>query len=423
MDSKFRLVLNLYLITFVLALVATRVYTIPIDNGQAVMGIDADGSGSGSGTGNSTSNGMANTDANGGDDDADAGTDTGTGSMSGSGSAAIGKSNSFAGTNNYFAYALPDQDRHTLLDAMKAADMKVLRTWVSGQDAGQKKSNSIAVPDLEHEGLGQYDDKILTLIDQLMVDAHERGIKLLIGMYDQNSLIKRKDDVYAQKYGSDGLKFYTDSEAISHFNNRITYILTQHKNALLGNKPWSELGNYIFGYEAQNEPMVFNQDFYKQHLSWICTTAAMIRKNVEDKNQLIFTGGGSAAASVQPDFFKPSCSGIDVVAIHDYNDDYDKFMDDAVSQAKAAGKKLLIEEWGSKAGDGQAANLNANIQKINKYKVPWLYWQLISNPDPGEGEDFEIQVNGKNWDPLAKGAKDTAALDDAPFDFSAALTL
>ncbi|KAL0062007.1 hypothetical protein AAF712_011163 [Marasmius tenuissimus] len=329
--------------------------------------------------------------------------------------------NSFAGANNYFIYSLPDTDRHAILDGMKAAGMKVLRTWVTGHTSGQKNSSNTDIPDLEHNGIGTYDDKILDQIDQLMVDAHARGIKLLIGMHDKNSLQFDNNDVYRKRYGE--RNFYTDPDAINNFNQRITHIMNIHKNKLLNNKPWSELGGYIFGYEAQNEPMIFDQDFYKAHLSWVCNTAQQIRNNVGDRNQLIFTGGGSAASSVQPFFFSSSCPAIDVVAIHDYNDDYDTFIPTAISQARSAGKKLIIEEWGSLVGSGRTANLNSNIQKINNYKVPWLYWELISNPDPHEGEDYEIQVNGADWSTLAAGSKNTAGLTGAPFDFSGSLAL
>ncbi|KAG5638029.1 hypothetical protein H0H81_002230 [Sphagnurus paluster] len=273
--------------------------------------------------------------------------------------------NSFTGANNYYAYSLPDAQRYALLDGMKAAGMKVLRTWVTGHEAGQKGSNSRKVLDLEANGIRNYNDTILDLVDQLMVDAHARGIKLLI----ENSL--QAGDIYGKKYGQTG--FYTNPSAIDDFNQRITYILNIHKNKLLGNRPWSELSAYIFGLEAQNEPMIFDQTFYKNNLAWICNTAKQIRNNVGDKKQLIFTGGGSAASSVQSIFFTSSCA-VDVVAIHDYNDDYDDFMKSAVDQAKAAGKKLIIEEWGSLYGGGRTANLQSNIQKINNYKAPWIYW-------------------------------------------------
>ncbi|KAJ7509047.1 glycoside hydrolase family 5 protein [Mycena galericulata] len=326
--------------------------------------------------------------------------------------------NSWAGANNYFAYALPEADRIALLDGMQAAGMKVLRTWVTGVGAGQKDSDNIAVPDLEANGIGNYDDTVLNLIDQLMVDAHARGIKLLIGMHDVNAL--ESPDVYGSTYGTEG--FYTNAAAINNFNQRITHILNIHKNSLLGNQPWSDLSAYIFGLEPQNEPMIFDQSFYTSHLSWICNAAQQIRNNVGDPNQLIFTGGGSAAASVQSTFFQSSCA-INVVAIHDYTDGYDSYMPSAISQAKAAGKKLIIEEWGSLVGSGRTANLDSNVQKINNYQVPWLYWELISNPDPHQGQDYEIQVGGMDWSTIEGLAETTAELSAAPFDFSASLAL
>ncbi|TFK39569.1 glycoside hydrolase [Crucibulum laeve] len=328
--------------------------------------------------------------------------------------------NSFAGASNYYAYSLPDTDRHALLDGMKVAGMKVLRTWVTGHEAGQKGSSTTKIVDLEANGIRNYDDTILDQIDQLMVDAHARGIKLLIGMYDQNSL--QNGDVYSMKYGVNG--FYTNTNAIDDFNQRITHILNGHKNKLLGNRPWSELSAYIFGLEAQNEPMIFNQTFYKSHLSWICNTAQQIRNNVGDRKQLIFTGGDSGSASVQSFFFGSSCPAIDVVAIHDYSDDYDDFMSSAISQAQAVGKKLVIEEWGSLFGNGRTANLQSNIQKINNYKVPWLYWELISNPDPHLEEDYEVgSGGGGDWSILSSESQSTAALSGAPFDFSSSLDL
>ncbi|KAJ7606952.1 hypothetical protein DFH06DRAFT_1018939, partial [Mycena polygramma] len=147
-------------------------------------------------------------------------------------------------------------------------------------------------------------------------------------------------------------------------------------------------------------------------------------------NQLIFTGGGSAAASVQSTFFGSSCAGIDVVAIHDYTDGYDSYLPSAISQAQAAGKKVIIEEWGSLVGSGRTANLNSNVQKINSRKVPWIYWELMSNADPHQSEESArttrcaaIQVNGADWSTISSASQATGALTNAPFDFSASLAL
>lgn len=70
-------------------------------------------------------------------------------------------------------------------------------------------------------------------------------------------------------------------------------------------------------------------------------------------------------------------------------------MASAVSEAQVAGKKLLAEEWGSLApsGSSRTANEESNIDKINNYKVPWLYWELITNTDPGDGQDYEVRVS------------------------------
>ncbi|KAJ6584021.1 hypothetical protein DFH09DRAFT_1308727 [Mycena vulgaris] len=65
------------------------------------------------------------------------------------------------------------------------------------------------VRDLEANAIGNYDDTVLNLIDQLMIDAHARGIKLLIGMHDENAL--QSGDIYCSTYGVDG--FYTNPGA------------------------------------------------------------------------------------------------------------------------------------------------------------------------------------------------------------------
>jgi mannan endo-1,4-beta-mannosidase len=72
-----------------------------------------------------------------------------------------------------------------------------------------------------------------------------------------------------------------------------------------------------------------------------------------------------------------------------------------------------------------------------------VYWELISNPDPHQGEDYEvlpgypfpllsradpvamiqIQVNGADWGTISAASQSAAALTGAPFDFSASLAL
>lgn len=49
--------------------------------------------------------------------------------------------------------------------------------------------------------------------------------------------------------------------------------------------------------------------------------------------------------------------------------------------------------------------------------LPWLYWQFLTNPDPHQGYDYEIQVGGDNWDAI-KSASQAAATSACAFDFS-----
>ena len=115
----------------------------------------------------------------------------------------------------------------------------------------------------------------------------------------------------------------------------------------------------------------------------------------------------------------------------------------AVTAAQDAGKKVIIEEWGSLYGSGRDANITNTVQKINNYgvrlslspfsplsrsltrtfQVPWFYCELITNVDDHQGtQDYEIEVNGADWSNLVSGVQSTSATK-AAFDFSGALAL
>lgn len=83
-----------------------------------------------------------------------------------------------------------------------------------------------------------------------MANAHTYGIKLLVSIHSYNAL-SGKADFYGQWYGTGN--FYTDSNAIGYFKNRIAHVLS-HVNPHNG-KPWSQSSEYIFAFEAQNEAM------------------------------------------------------------------------------------------------------------------------------------------------------------------------
>jgi aryl-phospho-beta-D-glucosidase BglC (GH1 family) len=72
---------------------------------------------------------------------------------------------------------------------MQSAGMKVLRVWLDGQSTSTTKGTTItSYPSLETSAVGTYDDTVLNLLDDVMVDANKYGIKLLISMHSWNAL-------------------------------------------------------------------------------------------------------------------------------------------------------------------------------------------------------------------------------------------
>lgn len=71
-------------------------------------------------------------------------------------------------------------------------------------------------------------------------------------MHSWNALSAK--DIYGQWYGTGD--FYEQAAPQAGFDNRLKHILN-HKHSTLG-KPWSQLPEYIFGFEAENEAMIGN---------------------------------------------------------------------------------------------------------------------------------------------------------------------
>ena len=69
-------------------------------------------------------------------------------------------------------------------------------------------------------------------------------------MHSFNAL--QAGDVYGKQYGTG--YFYEQAEAVSAFDARLQHVLN-HIHTTLG-KPWKELNEYIFAFEAENEAMI-----------------------------------------------------------------------------------------------------------------------------------------------------------------------
>ncbi|KAI5115894.1 hypothetical protein M0805_002469 [Coniferiporia weirii] len=267
---------------------------------------------------------------------------TGNSTSSGNTTTVSGSGN-FAGSNLYYAAGLSSDQRKTYLSALTDANMKVLRVWLDGQSTGSTEGTTITTyPSLEPNAIGQYDDTVLNNLDDFMLDANSYGIKLQISIHSFNALSAK--DVYGAKYGTSN--FYTDSTAQAAFDARIAHVLA-HQHKSLG-RPWSDLGEYIFAFEAQNEAMIGNgQSFVEAHQSWQCDRAKAIKTALGGNSTILVTTGGESwlDESMQSGYF--TCASFDILAIHAYGSgDFDTGKIQAyVQKATSAGKKLLFQEW------------------------------------------------------------------------------
>ncbi|KAJ4248468.1 hypothetical protein NW762_012805 [Fusarium torreyae] len=335
---------------------------------------------------------------------------------------------SFSASNLYYAAGLTDSQQTTLLSGLQSAGVKVLRVWLDGQ-SGETKGTAINnFNSLQGTGPSDWDNTVLNQLDNFMVKAHSYNIKLLISIHSYNAL-ENKADFYGKYYGTGD--FYTNGNAISQFKDRITHVLA-YKNPKNG-KTWSQSSEYIFAFEAQNEAM-HPQGNPTALASWQCTMAKSIKDNLNGNSKILVTTGGGAYVdnSLLDPYF--SCSSLDVLAIHAYGADdlTTSKLQPYVNKAKNAGKKLIMQEWGACYTNAANQNCNggsplatgtrdANIKKwaanIDAAGIPWFYWQILPNPDPHQGWDYEVGINDVNWGAL-KTAGLAAGQAESAFDFS-----
>ncbi|KLO14435.1 glycoside hydrolase family 5 protein [Schizopora paradoxa] len=346
-------------------------------------------------------------------------------------SAGIIKPRSFSGSNLYYAPGLSKAQRTVLLDGMQSAGMKVLRVWISAQTTASTKNTTITpYNSVEPDTIGVYDDTVLELLDDFMLDSFARGIKLIISMHSYNSLAS--GDVYSDTYGVEG--FYENTTAQAQFDARLVHIMNhKHKTLRLA---WKYLSPFIFAFEAENEAMIgLGQQYIVDHPQWQCDRATTIKNQLPKGSNIMVTTGGASwlDESVQQGWL--DCPAIDIVAVHAYGagDLNTTKIESYVDLAKAAGSRLMFQEWGAcyydtannvcDYGDAlDVATRNANIalwaDQITAAGLPWLYWQVLPNADPHYDYDYEIGVNtDPSWPTLKKAAL-RAAVAPAAFDFS-----
>jgi len=307
----------------------------------------------------------------------------------------------WSGTNSFFLHTLQDNDRTAVLDAMQKANLKVLRIFISTVGSNAKNTGNGGVDDIEQKEVGQYDDTILGLVDTLLYEVYQRGIKVIVSMHDRYSLGCWSSDAYVRKYnipttdcnsnpgGNDATVFYNNPNAQRDFDNRLLHILN-HQNPKFSNRPWKELNESIFSFEAENEAM---GHISLSNKNWQCARAQTIKSQIKN-GILVTTGGGTAFEdSWIQEYF--DCSAIDVISGHNYNSN-PNYITSAVTNARAlawnTGKRIIVEEFGC---SGDKTNcFNSQMNAIYNLGVPWLFWEILK---PGDDGQFETWTNEESW--------------------------
>lgn len=78
-------------------------------------------------------------------------------------------------------------------------------------------------------------------------------------MHSFNAL--QAGDVYGKIYGTG--YFYEQTAPQQAFDKRLVHILN-HVHTTLG-RPWKQLNEYIFGFEAENEAMIGKVQLFRAH--------------------------------------------------------------------------------------------------------------------------------------------------------------
>lgn len=324
-------------------------------------------------------------------------------------------SSNWAGVNSFFLHAFKQSDRIAVLDAIKAAQLKTLRIFISYTAANFKNTGSVEMPDIEPKQVGVWDDTQLRAINQLMVESRARGIKLIIAMHDRYQLGCWGNDTYVSKYKlpaincantpaaqNDVTWWYQDPSPINDFENRLSHILQFRNDLLPGSPQWKDLPDYIFSFNIQNEGQGHLRGNNAPAPNWWCDRSKKMRSVMGNSPILISTGGGNEFpnSDISQNW---ACPTLDLIDIHSYSgvSEFRNKAPGSLQRAKAANKLVLFEEFGA-SGSDKANVVQQHIDVFNGLKVPWMIWQ-ISKPGNGAA-DFEFWTNEQTYEVVKQGS-------------------
>ncbi|ORY16380.1 beta-1,3-mannanase [Clohesyomyces aquaticus] len=327
-------------------------------------------------------------------------------------------SKSFAGSNLYFLHALPAADQKEYVETLAGWGAKVLRLWVTSTSEGCLKGSTdvSAIPPLETT-VGTYDTTVLNALDNTLKLLSENGIKAIISPHNANSLTGDAScDAYCGKY-TNVTTFYSSTSAKADYDNRLEAILT-YESPNFG-KQWKDLSDVIMAFDLQNEPLIKQDALISANDpdDWLCGRAGALRGILGSSDIKVATGGIGGSqyccdavheANLLPKAL--ACDALDIMSVHGYMGkatDWAYFITgdkSVLKQANAAGKHVMIEEWG--VSTSNTDNFDKQVAVFNDAGVPWIYWQVVPGLDGSQTgapsscgyDSYEIGLNSPKGD-------------------------
>jgi len=306
----------------------------------------------------------------------------------------------WAGVNNGDIFDVPDEPSDqissdmtlgAMLDELAAANLRVIRIFIDYRLDLDDDGNALPI--------GEYNDRILEVIDNLMAEVRKRGLLLLISLDSHNwthsyymsrewyswrrcktpvnlydSLASDPnweegdyDSPYSQRLDaglfSDNL--FTDDSNKNVYKMRVEHILN-HRNPLFDNKKWKDINDVIWAWEVYNEPehVLYDEDL----VLWLHEMSSYI-KGIDPDTYL--------ALGTMLYFLEHNFVDADIYTIHLYPGQPPKFYEEKVLQFNSPegiggkyGKLLLIEEI-----NGGLWNLENWFESFEKLHLPCMIWE------------------------------------------------
>ncbi|TAQ86447.1 hypothetical protein B7494_g5223 [Chlorociboria aeruginascens] len=305
-----------------------------------------------------------------------------------------------------------------------------------------KSSDSTLLPNYEVT-IGQYNDVTLDAIDAVLFQFCAAGIKAIISPHDANLLPPNGTtvgyngiDIYGTTYGT-SYNFYTNATAAEQYDARLASILNYKSPRF--HKRWADLDEVILAFDLQNEPIIASPDLLTGNdpTNWLCSRASALKSIPHSSKILVATGGvgGSQYSGHEYNLLAKAlaCPAIDIMSVHGYMtlaSQWAFFFPALRDQAVAAGKLIMVEEWGVSTQSG-SESVEVQAEVFEESGVPWLYWMTIlgksvdQNCTTADGAcchvglsaspyDYEISLTSPraNWTDLYHNASATIAAQD-----------